>query len=189
MTLTPRITITVFTLGIAAALTFTGCASGSSADGTAASTAPTAAAMAGGAGSGACPVRISDAWVKAADSGMTAAFGTLTNSSSEAVVVTGGSSPSAGMVELHETTDGVMKPAPDGYTVPANGSFPLAPGANHVMLMNIPAPITAGSDVTVTLTCGDGTSMEFTAQAKTFAGAAESYSPGASSSASAMNGM
>ena len=148
-----------------------------------------ATSMAGGSGTGACPVRITDAWVKAADTGMTAAFGTLTNPTSDAVVITGGSSPAAGMVELHETTDGVMKPAPGGFTVPANGTFPLAPGANHIMLMNIPAPITAGSDVRVTLTCGDGTAMEFTAQAKTFAGAAESYSPGASSSASAMNGM
>ena len=37
--------------------------------------------------------------------------------------------------------------------MPANGSFTLAPGGNHIMLMNIPAPIKPGQDVTITLTC------------------------------------
>ncbi len=182
---------TLWAASAAGALLLTGCSSASTASDASASatTAPMASAVAGGSGTGSCPVRISDAWVKAADSGMTAAFGTLTNPTAEAVVVNGGSSAAAGMVELHETVNGVMQPAPDGFTVPANGEFPLAPGANHIMLMNIPAPITAGSDVTVTLTCGDGTSMEFTAQAKTFAGAAESYMPAATGSASAMSGM
>lgn len=126
-----------------------------------------------------CPVTISDTWVKAAETGMTAAFGTVANPSDADVTLTAASSPAAARMELHEvvTKDGamVMQPKEGGFTVPAGGTLTLEPGGFHLMLMDIPAAIEPGADVTITLTCSTGGTVEFTAQAKTFDGAAENY--------------
>ena len=52
---------------------------------------------------------LDDGWIKAVDEAMggmepmTGMFGTLRNSTDHEVTITGGSSPAAGMVELHET--------------------------------------------------------------------------------------
>lgn len=126
-----------------------------------------------------CPVTVADGWVKTADKGMTAAFGTLSNSSSEAVTITAASSPASSSMELHEVVDDngqmVMQPVPGGFTVPASGSLTMEPGGYHLMLMDVSAPIEAGQDVTFTLTCADGASTEFTAQAKDYTGGEETY--------------
>ena len=84
---------------------------------------------------------VTDPWCKASAmegemAGMTGCFGTLTNAGSAPVQVTGGTSTAAMMVQLHETvmTDGAMsmREKAGGITVPADGVFELAPGANHV---------------------------------------------------------
>ena len=51
-------------------------------------------------------VVVSDAWVKAVDSDMTAAFGTLTNNTDEDVTLVAATTDASAMVELHEV---VMK--------------------------------------------------------------------------------
>ena len=43
------------------------------------------------------------------------------------------------------------------------------------MLMDIPAPIEPGDEVSFTLTCSTGGTFSFSAQAKTFTGADETY--------------
>lgn len=129
-----------------------------------------------------CPLTVSDSWVKAAESGMTAAFGQVANTSGSPVTITAAQTPAAGMTELHETTmvDGSMKMQQvSGFEVPADGELVLEPGGNHIMLMNIPAPIVAGEDVEITLTCADAGETSFVAQARTFDGANEDYEPGA----------
>ena len=45
------------------------------------------------------------------------------------------------------------------------------------MLMNLAQPVKPGDEVTFTLTFADGRTAEFTAIAKPFAGAGESYDP------------
>lgn len=159
------------------AAALSGCSSGQqSGSATSASSAPSGPA-------GACGVVVSDAWVKAADSGMTAAFGVITNPGGDEVVITGATSAAAGRIEIHEMAeqDGkmVMRPKEGGLPVPAAASATLAPGGDHLMLMDIPAPISAGDEVLITMMCAQG-SQTFTAQAKTFAGAAEQYQPSAS---------
>jgi copper(I)-binding protein len=72
------------------------------------------------------------------------------------------------------------------FEIPANGKLVLEPGGNHIMLMNIPAPIKPGQDVTVTLTCESGGTAQFTAKARTYSGANETYSPGSPSSQMSM---
>lgn len=112
---------------------------------------------------------------------MTAMFGTLRNTSGSALTVTGGSSPLAGKVELHETvkTDTgamQMQQKQGGFTIPAGGTFVLEPGANHVMLMDLAGPVPNGSQASVTLTTSAG-EVTLTVPVRAFSGAEESYAP------------
>jgi len=149
-------------------------------------------ALTGCAGTGAGPatptptaasdtLSVTDAWVKAADTGMSGAFGILENSGTEDVTVVSAESPAASMLELHETVpsdtgDMVMRKKEDGFVVPAGGTLELAPGGNHIMLMALTGPINAGDEITVILTLSDGSTHEFTAAAKDYSGANETYS-------------
>lgn len=141
---------------------------------TASSPAPSATAAAA--------LTIKDPWVKAAPAGeMTAAFGTLVNGTGGDITVTAVESPASPM-ELHEMAmkDGkmVMQPKTGGFVIKAGGTHELAPGGDHLMLMKPAAEIKAGDEVTFTLKLADGTNVPFTAIAKPFAGAEESYAPG-----------
>ncbi|WP_240506348.1 copper chaperone PCu(A)C [Thermoactinospora rubra] len=125
---------------------------------------------------------ITDPWVKAAGKGMSAAFGTLVNSTDAPITVVSAATPASPEVELHETVeDGgkmVMRPKQGGFVVPARGSLKLEPGGNHIMLMDVRRPIEPGGEVPFTLRLGDGSTLRFTAVAKDFAGANETYHPG-----------
>ena len=118
---------------------------------------------------------VTDQWAKAADSGMTAVFGTLENTSGEDIQITSGSTPASNSVELHEVADGVMQEKDGGFVIPAGGSHTLAPGADHIMLMGLTGPVEPGSDVEVTLTFSDGSTSTFEAQAREFSGNQEDY--------------
>ena len=153
-----------------AALALTGCATSTPA-------AEGAATTAGDA------VRISDAWVKSAESGMSAAFGELTNDSAQDVTVVSATSEASPMIELHETVEDesgemVMRQKDGGFVIPAGGTFDLEPGGNHIMLMDLPNPLEAGGDVTFTLTFSDDSTYEFTAPVKDYSGANENYEDG-----------
>lgn len=125
-------------------------------------------------------VTIDDAWVKATDEDMSAAFGTLNNSGADAVTIVSAETEAAGMVELHETVENeagemVMREIEGGFSIPADGSFELTPGANHIMLMGLTGALSAGDEVTVTLTFSDDSTYEFTAPVKDYSGANENY--------------
>jgi copper(I)-binding protein len=124
-------------------------------------------------------VTIADSWVKAAESGMSAGFGVLTNDSDTDVTVVSAASPASSMLELHETVENdsgemVMQPV-EGFTIPAGGDFALEPGANHIMFMDLTAPLVAGDEVEITLTFSDGSTFTFTAPVKEYSGANETY--------------
>ncbi len=123
---------------------------------------------------------VTDAWIKAIDSGMTATFGEVTNSSDHEITVVSAASPAAPMVELHEVVGDVMRPVDGGFVIPAGGTLTLEPGGFHIMFMGVQSPIAAGDEVKVTLTLGDGSTLSFTAVAKDFTGANESYDGGMS---------
>ncbi|MBM6404690.1 copper chaperone PCu(A)C [Phycicoccus sp. CSK15P-2] len=117
---------------------------------------------------------------------MTAMFGTLHNGSDEDVTVTGGSTPVAGTVELHETVrndsgETQMQPKADGFVVPAGGDLTLQPGGDHVMLMDLTGPLANGSEATITLQTSAG-DVTLTVPVRAFSGAEESYAPSPSSS-------
>ncbi|MEU8001453.1 copper chaperone PCu(A)C [Catellatospora sp. NPDC049111] len=129
----------------------------------------------------AAAVTVRDPWVKAADNGMSAAFGTLVNNSASPVTVVAATSAVAATVELHEVADVdgkmVMRPKPGGFTIPAGGTHELAPGADHLMMIDLATPVKPGDTVTVRLTLADGSTTEFTAIGKQFAAGNETYSP------------
>ncbi|WP_412537711.1 copper chaperone PCu(A)C [Longispora sp. K20-0274] len=124
---------------------------------------------------------VMDPWVKTADQGMSAAFGTLRNDSDAELTVVSATSTVSTM-ELHEVVmDGgrmAMRPKPGGFVVPAHGTHELKPGADHMMLMDLKSPVRAGEQVTFVLTVKDGRTLTFTAPAKPFAGGNETYTGG-----------
>ncbi|NHI15600.1 copper chaperone PCu(A)C [Microbacterium excoecariae] len=144
-----------------------GCAAGGSADQAADETAAEA-------------VTIEDAWVKAADSGMSAAFGVLTNDSSADVTVVSAETEASTMIELHETVESetgetIMREIDGGFVVPADATYALEPGGSHLMLMELTDPLEAGEEVEFTLTFGDGSTATFEAPVKDYSGANENY--------------
>jgi len=157
-----------------AAAFLAGCGEKSDADAAGAAPSPSASAAV---------LTVKDPWVKAAASGMTAAFGILSNDTDRDVTITSVTSPASPM-ELHEMAmkDGkmVMQPKAGGIVVKAKSTHELKPGGDHLMLMNPSAPIKPGDEVTFTLALAGGGSVVFTAIAKPFAGAGESYDPGGS---------
>jgi len=169
------LSVALGTLGLA------GCGGGDEAASGAAAPAPSATAG---------TLSIKDPWVKAAPAGtMTAAFGVLVNGTGADVTVTAAESPTSPM-ELHEMAmDGgkmVMRPKEGGFVIKAGGSHELGPGGDHLMLMKPVKAIEAGDEVSFTLKLADGSVVPFTAIAKPFAGAGESYAPGMSMPASGM---
>jgi len=139
--------------------------------------------------SDACALTIADPWVKAVqDETMTGAFGVFTNATDGDITVVSASSPSAGMMEIHEVVDKdgamVMQPKQGGLVVPAGGSAELKPGSDHLMLMTLPGPIEPGDEVEITAVCDSGASLTWTGVAKPFEGGAESYVPAEGSMAS-----
>lgn len=142
----------------------------------------TGGAASDGGGTSAEGLTLVDPWVKAAEEGMTSAFGTLTNATGRDLQLIAASTPSAGTVELHETTgDGSggmsMQEKEGGFPVPDGGELVLEPGGDHLMLMDLAALLRPGDEVELTLQCEDGTELVVIATVKDFAGAQEHYEP------------
>lgn len=156
---------------VASALALSGCAT---------STPGSTSSDGGMTADAASAVSISDAWVKAADSGMSAGFGELENDGATDVTVVSATTAASSMLELHETVENeagemVMRQIEGGFVIPAGGSLALQPGGNHIMLMDLTAPLKAGEEVTFTLTFSDDSTFSFTAPVKDYSGANENY--------------
>lgn len=136
-------------------------------------------ATAGAPETDAAAVRVHDAWVKAADGAMTAAFAHLTNDADRDVRITSAATAVAARVELHEVarTGGgsAMQVKPGGFVLPARSTIELTPGGDHLMLMELNGPLAPGSDVEITATLEDGSTLPITAQVREFPGADEHY--------------
>ncbi|CAN5697500.1 copper chaperone PCu(A)C [soil metagenome] len=127
-------------------------------------------------------ILVQDAWVKAADHGMTAAFGRLSNSSAADVRIVSATTAASGRVELHEVVSVggamTMRPKDGGIVIPANADVELTPGGDHLMLMDLTGPLLPGSDIEVIATLADGSTLPIAAQVRDFPGADEHYDPG-----------
>ena len=99
-----------------------------------------------------------DLWAKSSEmstrGGMTAVYGTLTNNSSQDVVLVGGATEIAGVVEVHEMSmiggEMMMQEIDGGLVIPAGKSIVLEPGGNHLMLMMLTDDLEAGEEISVT---------------------------------------
>ena len=125
-------------------------------------------------------VSFNDGWVKAADSGMSAAFGELDNGTDHDVRLVSVSTPRAGQVQLHETAAGEdgtmsMRQKAGGFLVKSGTHHHFEPGADHLMLMDLAQPIHAGDRVPLTLTFADGSRVDVVLVARDFSGGAEDY--------------
>ena len=122
---------------------------------------------------------MTDAWVKTAPDGMTAAFGIIDNDGHHDVTLVSASTPAASAVELHETVQSgtamQMREKDGGFPIPMGERLVLEPGGNHLMLMGLTAPIVAGDEIEFTLVFSDGEEVTFLAPAKDYAGANEEY--------------
>ncbi|MFD6444620.1 copper chaperone PCu(A)C [Promicromonospora sp. NPDC060204] len=166
---------------VLAALALAGCATADAADDDG-----------GSAALAAQGVTLTDTWVKAADSGMSAAFGGLTNSGAQDVTVVSATTAASSMLELHETVENetgelVMREIDGGFVVPAGDTLTLEPGGSHLMLMDLTDPLEAGDEVTFTLTFSDDSTYEFTAPVKDYSGANENYVGGDAGSDAGMD--
>ncbi|WP_018016938.1 copper chaperone PCu(A)C [Corynebacterium capitovis] len=91
---------------------------------------------------------------------MTAIFGTLRNTTDKDITITGfTTSLGQARYELHETVDGTMREMEGGLVIPAYGTYELAPGGSHLMVLDYPAEIAAGDTVTLTLHAADGSDI------------------------------
>jgi periplasmic copper chaperone A len=103
-------------------------------------------------------VEITDYWVKSSEmstvGGMTAVYGTITNTTNEDVVLIGGTTEVAGVVEVHQMSmiggEMKMQEIDGGLLIPAGQSVTLEPGGNHLMLMMLTADVVAGETIAVT---------------------------------------
>lgn len=97
---------------------------------------------------------------------MTGIFMNLVNETGHDLTLVSGKSDIAPMVEVHEVVDGIMRKKEGGLTIKAGETAVLKPGGNHVMLMGMKSPLTAGSEIKLTLIFDDGSEMEITAPVK-----------------------
>jgi periplasmic copper chaperone A len=85
-----------------------------------------------------------------------AGYMTITNKATVADRLVSAASPAAGKVQIHEMSmdGGVMKMREVGGGLPIEPgkTVALAPGGNHLMLMDLKAPLKTGDKVPVTLT-------------------------------------
>ena len=117
-------------------------------------------------------ITVTGVWMREPAEGQTrtATYGTITNNGDVDVTLVAASVPLDVTVEIHETItadDGTMQmqEVPEGFVVPAGGSFTLEPGGPHIMLIDIdPADIVGTIDVTMIF--DDGTEVTVGAPVK-----------------------
>jgi copper(I)-binding protein len=109
-------------------------------------------------------VVVEDAWIRGLPPGVAnaSAYMTLTNTGTEAVVLTGATSPIAGSVLLHSTMnhDGMLHMTHiESVAIPAGAELKLESGGTHLMLMDLKATPMPGSELALTLQFADGTTQ------------------------------
>ncbi|MFZ4690384.1 MAG: copper chaperone PCu(A)C [Polymorphobacter sp.] len=94
-------------------------------------------------------------WTRATAGKVGAGFVEIVNAGKTPDTLVSAGSPAADRVEIHTMTmdNGIMRmrPLPNGITVPAGTTASLKPGANHIMLIGLKAPLVEGKLVPLTL--------------------------------------
>jgi len=111
-----------------------------------------------------------DAWVRATPGAeVAAAYLTLHNGGTEAVVVSGVSSPAAGAAMIHESSlvngQSTMR-AHERLRLGAGETVHFAPGGLHIMLHSLKRPLAPGDEVPLVLLLEGGGSLTVTARVR-----------------------
>jgi hypothetical protein len=104
-----------------------------------------------------------DAWIRATPGvDVAAAYLTLHNAGTQAVVVTGVRSPAAESAMIHETTlingESTMRPR-ESLRIAPGETVRFAPGGLHIMLHGLKRPLAVGEQVPVTVLFEGGGSV------------------------------
>jgi copper(I)-binding protein len=109
-------------------------------------------------------IRASGAWIRVLPGDLPAgAYVTLENTGDQAASLRGAHSARYGEAMLHQSSGagGVNRMAMvDELVIPAHGKAELSPGGYHLMLMKAAAPVKIGDTVKVTLSFGDGSTLD-----------------------------
>lgn len=110
-------------------------------------------------------LEISQPWARATPKGAStgAAYLTVSNSGSQSERLSCVSSAAAAKCQIHEMAmdNGIMKmrPVEGGLEIKPGQTVTLKPGANHIMLEGLKAPLKAGDTLKATLTSSGGASV------------------------------
>lgn len=104
-------------------------------------------------------VEVQNAWARATVKGQMATGAFMTLTAKDGAKLMAAASPAAGVVQVHQMKmdAGVMKMAEvkGGLNLPAGKTVELKPGGFHLMLMDLKAPLAAGSTMPLTLVVTD----------------------------------
>jgi len=121
----------------------------------------------------------SETWAKAAESGMSAAFGVLHNDSDQPLALHQVSNALGDEIQIHEMRgsghDMSMAQLDGDLVIDPGQDLVLAPGGNHFMFMDLKRPLLAAQSVRLQLEFADGSSAEVDFPIRNFDGAKESY--------------
>ncbi|MDK8767024.1 copper chaperone PCu(A)C [Corynebacterium freneyi] len=164
----------------ALALALAGCSSDDAADTTAANGSATTTAADGTESEASAAVTFEDAYIKEkpADKSMTGIFGTLKNNTDEDLEVVDfrvEGLKEGTVFEQHATEDGKMFKIEGGHTIPANGEKVLAPGDDHLMIMDNDEALEPGQMFTVVLELSDGSTLTQELEVRVQAAGEEDY--------------
>lgn len=161
------------TVAAVSALALAACSPQNENDSTAPATEQQSAAAGTTAADTDAPISFVDGYVKAkpaadAEDGrpMTGIFGSVVNNTDAAVTITGftaeivGNDTQPERTELHEVVDGQMQMKEGGFEIPAGESHELAPGGDHMMIMDYDEEILPGATVSLTITTADGSTVD-----------------------------
>jgi copper(I)-binding protein len=109
-------------------------------------------------------IRVSQPWIRILPGDLPAgAYVTLENTGEQPASLRGANSTTYASVMLHKSsTEGGMgrMSAVDSLTIPAHGKAELSPGGYHLMLMKASTAVKPGDKVKLTLSFGDGSSLD-----------------------------
>lgn len=116
------------------------------------------------------PVRIEQAWVRAADSlQTTAGYLKLVNDTGDDIAVLRATCTAAEQVQMHQTLhEGARSRMQEiaRLVAPAQGTLEFAPGGNHLMLVRLTRALVPGSRATLALELEDGRSIAVDAEVR-----------------------
>lgn len=125
-------------------------------------------------------VTITNAWVRASEysdhiGGMTGIFAKIKNNTHHTVVLFGGSTSAAPMVQTHQVISGVMSEKKGGIAIKPGKTVILQPGGLHVMLMDLKRAILPGDKIKFTFKFRGAKARTLSLTAKVAAAGGETY--------------